>query len=82
MARILIVEDSPDNMKLFRTILGLKGHEVFSLTGGEGLTDEIQRQSPSHPLVLMGHTASGKGRLFPAAGDPGSHRRPRFVSLP
>jgi len=32
MARILIVEDSPDNMKLFRTILGLKGHEVTGLS--------------------------------------------------
>ena len=58
MARILIVEDSPDNMKLFQTILGLKGHEVFSLTGGEGLTDEIQRQSPD--LVLMDIQLPGK----------------------
>jgi two-component system, cell cycle response regulator DivK len=51
MARILIVEDSPDNMKLFRTILGLKGHEVTGLAGGDGLLDAIERHSPD--VVLM-----------------------------
>ena len=43
MARILIVEDSPDNMKLFRTLLTLKGHEVTGLAGGEGLLETIAR---------------------------------------
>ncbi|HJR15658.1 MAG TPA: response regulator [Gemmatimonadales bacterium] len=51
MATILIVEDSPDNMKLFRTILGLKGHDVFGLAGGEGLLDVIEQKKPE--LVLM-----------------------------
>jgi two-component system, cell cycle response regulator DivK len=51
MARILIVEDSPDNMKLFRTILSLKGHEVMGLTGGEGLLQAIEEHAPD--LVLM-----------------------------
>jgi CheY-like chemotaxis protein len=51
MARILIVEDSPDNMKLFRTILSLKGHEVVGLTGGEGLLQAIEEHAPE--LVLM-----------------------------
>ena len=51
MARILIVEDSPDNMKLFRTILSLKGHEVMGLTGGEGLLQAIEEHA--HDLVLM-----------------------------
>ena len=32
---ILIVEDSPDNRKLFRTLLTLKGHEIVGLMGGE-----------------------------------------------
>ncbi len=51
MARILIVEDSPDNMKLFRTILSLKGHVVVGLTGGEGLLPAIEEHAPE--LVLM-----------------------------
>jgi two-component system cell cycle response regulator DivK len=58
MARILIVEDSPDNMKLFRTILGLKGHEVYGLPGGEGLVNVIEREAPE--LVLMDIQLPGK----------------------
>jgi CheY-like chemotaxis protein len=58
MARILIVEDSPDNMKLFRTILGLKGHEVFGLTGGDGLLEAIDQGAPE--LVLMDIQLPGK----------------------
>ena len=51
MPRILVVEDSPDNMKLFRTVLTLKGHEVTGLPGGEGLLETIERTAPE--LVLM-----------------------------
>ncbi|HEX7337278.1 MAG TPA: response regulator [Gemmatimonadales bacterium] len=58
MAKILIVEDSPDNMKLFSTILGLKGHEVTGLPGGDGLLDAIQRTAPD--LVLMDIQLPGK----------------------
>jgi CheY-like chemotaxis protein len=58
MASILIVEDSPDNMKLFSTILGLKGHEVTGLPGGEGLLDTLQRAPPD--LVLMDIQLPGK----------------------
>jgi two-component system, cell cycle response regulator DivK len=58
MARILIVEDSPDNMKLFRTILGLKGHDVIGLAGGEGLLDAIEDKTPE--LVLMDIQLPGK----------------------
>jgi len=58
MARILIVEDSPDNMKLFRTILGLKGHEVAGLTGGDGLLEAIEERAPE--LVLMDIQLPGK----------------------
>ena len=51
MPKILIVEDSPDNMKLFRTLLTLKGHEVAGLAGGDGLLEAIERGSPD--LILM-----------------------------
>ena len=37
MANILVVEDSPDNMKLVTTVLRLKGHTVHEMTDGEGL---------------------------------------------
>ena len=56
--KILIVEDSPDNMKLFRTLLALKGHEVTGLSGGEGLLQTIERRSPD--LVLMDIQLPGK----------------------
>ena len=58
MPKILIVEDSPDNMKLFRTLLTLKGHEVAGLSGGEGLLDAIERGAPD--LVLMDIQLPGK----------------------
>ena len=58
MARLLIVEDSPDNMKLFRTLLTLKGHDVTGLPGGEGLLDTIVRTEPE--LVLMDIQLPGK----------------------
>ena len=51
MAKILVVEDSPDNMKLCRTLLTLKGHEVIGLPSGEGLLETIRSSLPE--LVLM-----------------------------
>ncbi|HSJ76129.1 MAG TPA: response regulator [Gemmatimonadales bacterium] len=58
MPKILIVEDSPDNMKLFRTLLSLKGHEVVGLSGGEGLLDTIEQGN--FDLVLMDIQLPGK----------------------
>jgi two-component system, cell cycle response regulator DivK len=58
VSRILVVEDSPDNMKLFRTLLTLKGHEVTGLPGGEGLLETIGRAEPE--LVLMDIQLPGK----------------------
>jgi CheY-like chemotaxis protein len=51
VARILVVEDSPDNMKLCRALLTLKGHEVIGLSSGEGLLEAIRTSAPD--LVLM-----------------------------
>ena len=41
MARILIVEDNPDNMKLFKAVLGIRGHTVSGLPGGEKLLETM-----------------------------------------
>jgi CheY-like chemotaxis protein len=54
----MVVEDSPDNMKLFRTLLTLKGHEVTGLPGGEGLLETIAGSDPE--LVLMDIQLPGK----------------------
>lgn len=51
MARILIVEDSPDNMNLFRAVLTLRGHQVTGLGGGARLLATIDQIRPE--LVLM-----------------------------
>jgi len=58
MATILIVEDSPDNMKLFRTLLELKKHSVVGLANGDGLLDAIGQSQPA--LVLMDIQLPGK----------------------
>jgi CheY-like chemotaxis protein len=51
MARILVVEDNPDNMKLFRALLTMQGHTVTSLLSGEGLLATVAKANPE--LVLM-----------------------------
>lgn len=51
MARILIVEDNPDNMKLFRALLTLQGHQVTALQSGDGLLEALTDSRPD--LVLM-----------------------------
>ena len=51
MASILVIEDSDDNMKLFRAVLELAGHRVTGLADGEGLCQAIEESRPD--LVLM-----------------------------
>jgi CheY-like chemotaxis protein len=58
VASILIVEDSPDNMKLFRTLLTLKGHTVTGLIGGDELFATLGQMTPD--LVLMDIQMPGK----------------------
>lgn len=80
MATILIVEDSPDNMKLFRTLLTLKQHTVVGLTSGEGLLPTIEQHQPA--LVLMDIQLPGKdgfALLGEIRGSP--HRALRVVAL-
>ena len=58
MAKILIVEDSPDNMKLVSTILRLKGHVLLELMDGNGMLELIAAEQPD--LVLMDIQLPGK----------------------
>ena len=80
MSRILIVEDSPDNMKLFRTLLTLKGHEVTALWNGEGLLETIATNAPE--LVLMDIQLPGKdGFALLEEIRHSPHARVRVVAL-
>jgi CheY-like chemotaxis protein len=80
VARILIVEDSPDNMKLFRTLLTMRGHEVVGLSGGDGLLDTIARAQPA--LVLMDIQLPGKDGFELLHEIRGSeHRALRVLAL-
>ena len=51
LATIVIVEDSPDNMKLFSTLLKLRGHHVVPLSGGDDLIAALDAAEPD--LILM-----------------------------
>jgi CheY-like chemotaxis protein len=58
VTKILIVEDSPDNMKLFRALLTMRGHVVVGLPGGDGLLETLEREQPA--IVLMDIQLPGK----------------------
>ena len=51
MAKILIVEDNPDNMKLFHAVLAIRGHQVVGLPGGDALLETMRAEAPH--LVLL-----------------------------
>ena len=70
MARILIVEDNPDNMKLFRALLTLKGHEVTALQSGDGLQEALDQHRPDpflEKLELLWRRGDRRGRMQPGA---------------
>ena len=80
MARILIVEDNPDNMKLFRALLTLKGHEVTALQSGDGLREALDQHRPD--LVLMDIQLPGKdGFALLAEIRTSPHAALRVVAL-
>ncbi len=58
MAAILVVEDSPDNLLLLRTVLELAGHEVRALASGEGLPNAVAEARPD--LLLLDIQLPGK----------------------
>ena len=51
MGRILIVEDNPDSMRLFRAVLAARRHTVVGLPGGDGLLDAVAKEAPD--LILL-----------------------------
>ena len=51
MATIVIVEDNPDNMKLFRAVLLRAGHRIVEFTSGVGLVDGLAGIEPD--VVLL-----------------------------
>lgn len=51
MAKILIVEDNPDNMKLFTAVLSIRGHQVVGLPGGEQFLPTLEAEAPA--IVLL-----------------------------
>ncbi len=58
MARIFIVEDSSDNMRLFQAVLRLQGHEIRGVADGTGLQEALESFAPH--LVLMDIQLPGK----------------------
>lgn len=80
MSKILIVEDSPDNMKLFRALLTLRGHQVAEMWSGDGLLEKIAAVGPE--LVLMDIQLPGKDGFALLEEIRGSvHRGLRVVAL-
>lgn len=76
----MIVEDSPDNMKLFRTLLSLKGHRVVPLAGGDGVLAALDVHQPE--LVLMDIQLPGKdGFALLSEIRASSHATRRVVAL-
>jgi len=51
MAKILIVEDNPDNMKLFSAVLSIRGHKVVGLPGGDDLLATMRAERPELALL-------------------------------
>lgn len=76
MAQILIVEDNPDNMKLFRALLTLKGHQVTALASGDGLLESLAESTPD--LILMDIQLPGRDGFELLSEIRGS----RFARLP
>lgn len=80
MATILIVEDSPDNMKLFRTVLSLRGHAVVSLPGGDNLLETLDQHQPD--LILMDIQLPGRdGFALLEDVRSSAHRSRRVLAL-
>lgn len=74
MARILIVEDNPDNMMLFQAVLRMGGHEVTGLVDGETLLVTVDAGVPD--LILLDIQLPGRDG-FTLHADLRRHLGPR-----
>ncbi len=72
MAKILIVEDNPDNMKLFRAVLAIRGHQVVGLPGGEQLLETLHAETPA--IVLLDIQLPGEDGFQLLAKLQAAHR--------
>jgi CheY-like chemotaxis protein len=81
VAKILIVEDNPDNMKLFQAVLASRGHQVVGLSGGEGLLETFRAEAPQ--LVLLDIQLPGEDgfQLLAKLRGSGEAKLPRIVAL-
>ncbi len=82
MPKILIVEDNPDNLKLFRALLIMKGHQVTTLPTGDNLLSTLLTSRPD--LVLMDIQLPGKdgyALLEEIRSGPLSSRGVRIIAL-
>jgi DNA-binding response OmpR family regulator len=53
VATIVVVEDNPDSMKLFRALLKRAGHTVREHSTGVGLADQLAADAALPDLVLL-----------------------------
>ena len=73
MARVLVVEDNPDSMKLFRMVLEVAGHQVSGLPGGERLLETVHEERPDLILLdiqLPGEDGFALHARLKASGEP------------
>ena len=71
MARVLVVEDSPDIRALIRMLLQPAGHEVLTAAGGAEALELLRRERPSAVLLdLMMPPPDGFEVLYRIRQDP------------
>jgi two-component system cell cycle response regulator DivK len=76
VARVLIVEDNADNMKLFRAVLAIRGHAVTSLSGGDGLLEEVRSTQPDVILLDIQLPGTDGFQLLELLRKDGGHLPP------
>ncbi len=75
MAQIVVIEDNPDNLKLFRAVLRRHGHEVLEFVTGVGVVDALRGIEPD--LVLLDLQLPDRDG-FQVAADLRADRGPRL----